>query len=120
MLKGNTTKRRSMILTRRERLLQLVILLLVEHSKPVEVLRATDLEIFPSCSDNEIFDLVDLLRLWVKRQRTKNTHRRPLENSPALGVAASHPRGGAGHLWGWLAPPQGGWLPPQTLYFSFF
>jgi hypothetical protein len=67
------------ILTRRERLLQLVSLLLVEDAKRVEVLGATDLEldntfalldphrarIFPSCSD------VDLLRLWVKRQRTE-------------------------------------------------
>jgi hypothetical protein len=73
------------ILTRRERLLQLVSLLLVEDAKRVEVLGATDLEldntfalldphrarIFPSCSDDEIFDLVDLLRLWVKRQRTE-------------------------------------------------
>jgi hypothetical protein len=73
-----------LILTRRERLLQLVSLLLVKDAKGVEVLGATDLEldnsfalldshrprIFPSCGDNEIFDLVDLLRLWVKKQIT--------------------------------------------------
>lgn len=45
MLKGNTTKRRSMILTRWEKLLQLVSLPLVEHAKRVEVLGATDLEL---------------------------------------------------------------------------
>lgn len=58
-------------------MLQLVSLLFVKDAESVEVLGATDLElddsfalldshrprIFPSCGDNEIFDLVDLLRL---------------------------------------------------------
>lgn len=71
-------KKKKIILTWRERLLQLVSLLLVRHAKRVEILGATNLEldntfalldphracIFPSCSDDEIFDLVDLLRLW--------------------------------------------------------
>ena len=67
-------------------MLQLVSLLLVKDAKGVEVLGATDLElhnsfalldshrprILPSCGDNEIFDLVDLLRLWVNINTCQN------------------------------------------------
>jgi len=74
------------ILTGRERLLQLFSLLRVKHAKCVQVLGATDLEldnilalldfhrtcIFPSCSEKEIFNLVDLLRLCIGTDNRNN------------------------------------------------
>lgn len=68
--------------TWRKRLLQLVSLLRVKHTKSIEVLGAANLElhhifasldldrtgILPSCCKKEILDLMNLLRLFMEKQ----------------------------------------------------